>query len=290
MKPPAFEYFAAESVEEAVSLLAKHGDEAKVIAGGQSLVPMLNFRLLSPSVIVDINGIAGLDQIEDCNGGLKIGALTRHFSLETSQAVKKRFPVLSAAMLHVAHLAIRNRGTIGGSLSHADPAAELPTIAVLLDAKITVVRSGGERVIDAGDFFESALNSALEDDEIVTQIEFPALPARTGWGFHEFTRRSGDFGLAGVAATMTRSGKRAAHVRIALLGVDETPIRATEAESLLNDSEFGTDGVRAAVEAARELVEPIDDLHASADYRRHLVGILTERALTSAWRRASSVN
>lgn len=290
MKPPAFEYSAAESVEEAVSLLAKHGDEAKVIAGGQSLVPMLNFRLLSPSVIVDINGIAGLDQIEDCNGGLKIGALTRHFSLETSQAVKKRFPVLSAAMLHVAHLAIRNRGTIGGSLSHADPAAELPTIAVLLDAKITVVRSGGERVIDAGDFFESALNSALEDDEIVTQIEFPALPARTGWGFHEFTRRSGDFGLAGVAATMTRSGKRAAHVRIALLGVDETPIRATEAESLLNDSEFGTDGVRAAVEAARELVEPIDDLHASADYRRHLVGILTERALTSAWRRASSVN
>ncbi len=290
MKPPAFKYFAAESVEEAVSLLAKHGDEAKVIAGGQSLVPMLNFRLLSPSVIVDINGIAGLDQIEDCNGGLKIGALTRHFSLETSQAVKKRFPVLSAAMIHVAHLAIRNRGTIGGSLSHADPAAELPTIAVLLDAKITVVRSGGERVIDAGDFFESALNSALEDDEIVTQIEFPALPARTGWGFHEFTRRSGDFGLAGVAATMTRSGKRAAHVRIALLGVDETPIRATEAESLLNDSEFGTDGVRAAVEAARELVEPIDDLHASADYRRHLVGILTERALTSAWRRASSVN
>ncbi len=290
MKPPAFEYFAAESVEEAVSLLAKHGDEAKVIAGGQSLVPMLNFRLLSPSVIVDINAIPGLDQIEDCNGGLKIGALTRHFSLETLEVVKKRFPVISAAMIHVAHLAIRNRGTIGGSLSHADPAAELPTIAVLLDAKITVVRSGGERVIDAGDFFESALNSALEDDEIVTQIEFPALPARTGWGFHEFTRRSGDFGLAGVAATMTRSGKRAAHVRIALLGVDETPIRATEAESLLNDSEFGTDGVRAAVEAARELVEPIDDLHASADYRRHLVGILTERALTSAWRRASSVN
>ncbi len=290
MKPPAFKFFAAESVEEAVSLLAQHGDEAKVIAGGQSLVPMLNFRLLSPSVIVDINGIAGLDQIEDCNGGLKIGALTRHFSLETSEVVKKRFPVISAAMIHVAHLAIRNRGTIGGSLSHADPAAELPTIAVLLDAKITVVRSGGERVIDAGDFFESALNSALEDDEIVTQIEFPALPARTGWGFHEFTRRSGDFGLAGVAATMTRSGKRAAHVRIALLGVDETPIRATEAESLLNDSEFGTDGVRAAVEAARELVEPIDDLHASADYRRHLVGILTERALTSAWRRASSVN
>lgn len=290
MKPPAFKYFAAESVEEAVSILAQHGDEAKVIAGGQSLVPMLNFRLLSPSVIVDINAIPGLDQIEDYNGGLKIGALTRHFSLETSQAVSKRFPVLSAAMIHVAHLAIRNRGTIGGSLSHADPAAELPTIAVLLDAKITVARSGGERVIDARGFFESALNSALEDDEIVTQIEFPALPARTGWGFHEFTRRSGDFGLAGVAVTMTQSGKNATNVRIALLGVDETPIRATEAESLLNGNEYSMDGVRAAVEIVRDSIEPNNDLHASADYRRHLVGILTERALTSAWRRASSLN
>ena len=188
MKPPAFKFFAAESAEEAVSLLAKHGDEAKVIAGGQSLVPMLNFRLLSPSVIVDINAIPGLDQIEDCNGGLKIGALTRHFSLETSQAVRKRFPVLSAAMIHVAHLAIRNRGTIGGSLSHADPAAELPTIAVLLDARITFASSPCWASIETASSTLSA-PKYLKAGGFITKAS-AYRPLKTGWRFSRNAARA----------------------------------------------------------------------------------------------------
>ncbi len=226
MKPPAFEYFAPESLEEAVALLARHGDDAKLLAGGQSLVAMLNFRLLSPAVIVDINRIPELDHIEERASGLRIGALTRHHRLEMSQAVRVRFPVLNAAMAHVAHLAIRNRGTIGGSLAHGDPAAELPMIAVLLEARITVRGSGGEREIEAGRFFSGALATVLRDDEIITRIDLPALAPGTGWGFEEFARRAGDFGLAGAAATVTLSGTRAREVRIALLGVDATPVRA----------------------------------------------------------------
>ena len=267
-------------------MLAEHGDDAKVMAGGQSLIPMLNFRLLSPAVVIDINRIQGLDRIGEHDGGLTIGALTRHRALETSQAVNHRFPVLGAAMTHVAHLAIRNRGTIGGSLSHADPAAELPMMAVLLDAKITVARSGGSRAIDAADFFESALTTTLADDEIVTHIDLPAPPAGMGWGFCEFSRRAGDFGIVGVAALVARSDGKAGQVRIALLGVGETPLRARAAESILEGGAFDDDAIGAAVEAVRETVEPNDDLHASADYRRHLAGVLTERALSDAWRRA----
>ena len=286
MKPPPFKYVAAASLEEATSVLAENGDEAKVIAGGQSLVPMLNFRLLSPAVLVDINRIPGLDSLEDDDETLRIGALARHRVLETSPGVAERFPVLASAMTHVAHLAIRNRGTIGGSLCHADPAAELPTIIVLLDARITVARAGDTRVIEAADFFDAALTSSLEDDEIVTQIELPALPAGTGWGFHEFARRSGDFGLAGAAATVTRSGDTVDQVRIALLGVGETPFRASEAEALLAGRSIDPDAIGAAVDVVRESVEPNDDLHASADYRRHLAGVLVERALSDAWGRA----
>lgn len=288
MKPPAFEYVAADSLEEAVAVLASHGDEAKVLAGGQTLVPMLNFRLLRPSVIVDINRIPGLDRIEDGDAALSIGALARHRELETSPAVQARFPVLSAAMTHVAHLAIRNRGTIGGSLSHADPAAELPTISVLLDARITVASSRGERLVAARDFFTGALSTALQDDEIVTRIDLPCLPRGTGWGFEEFARRRGDFGLAGVAATVTITGGRAAEVRIALLGVGETPMRAGGAEAILAGSQCEAEALRAAVNAVRDAVEPSDDLHASAAYRRHLIGVLTARAVTAAWRRASA--
>lgn len=286
MKPPAFKYVAASSLEEATSMLAEHGDEAKVMAGGQSLVPMLNFRLLSPSIVIDINTIEGLDQISEHDSGLRIGALTRHRTLETSPAVGDRFPVLGAAMTHVAHLAIRNRGTIGGSLCHADPAAELPMMAVLLDAKITVARSGGSREIDAEDFFESALTTTLEDDEILTHIELPAPPAGTGWGFCEISRRSGDFGIAGVAAMVARPEGKADQVRIALLGLGDTPLRARAAETILDGSEFDDDAMGSAIEAVREAVEPNDDLHASADYRRHLAGVLTARALNDAWHRA----
>jgi CO/xanthine dehydrogenase FAD-binding subunit len=289
VKPPAFDYVAASSVEEAVALLAQHEGDAKVIAGGQSLVPMLNFRLLAPAVLVDLNRIPGLAGVDEHEGGLRIGALTRHHTLETSELVKARMPVLHAAMQFVAHLAIRNRGTIGGSLSHADPAAELPTMALLLDAEIEAQGPNGARTIAARDFFESALATTLEEDEIVTEIRLPALPERTGWAFEEFARRSGDFGIAGVGATiaLADSGK-VAQARIALLGVGQTPIRAGAAEKLLNGKDRDDHLIAAAAEAAREAAEPEDDLHGSADYRRHLVGVLVRRAVAAAWDRAEA--
>ena len=286
MKPPAFKYVAAGTVEEATAQLAEYGGDARPIAGGQSLVPMMNFRLVSPAVLVDIRGIAPPDAIEEADGHVRIGALTRHRALEISPLIRDRFPVLSAAMVHVAHLAIRNRGTIGGSLCHADPAAELPAMAVLLDARIHVARRNGERIVEAGAFFEGALWTALEDGEIVTQIDIPLLPPGTGWGFHEFARRHGDFGLAGAAVTATGSAGRATEVRIALLGVGETPVRAPAAEALLTGTGFEPDAVAAAIDAQRNAVDPDHDLHASADYRRHLAGVLAERALGDAWARA----
>jgi len=288
VKPPAFEYVAASSVEEAVALLAEHEGDAKVIAGGQSLVPMLNFRLLAPAVLVDVNRIPGLAGVEEREGGLRIGALARHHTLETSDLVKARFPVLHEAMKYVAHLAIRNRGTIGGSLSHADPAAELPTMALLLDAEIEAQGPNGERTIAAREFFESALATTLEEDEIVTEIRLPALPERTGWAFEEFARRSGDFGIAGVGVTLSLDGGKVAEARIALLGVGQTPLRADVAEGLLNRKERDDDLVAAAAEAVREAAEPEDDLHGSADYRRHLVGVLARRAIAAAWDRAEA--
>ncbi len=277
MKPPAFEYLAATSLEQAVAALAD--DEAKVLAGGQSLVPMLNFRLLAPSILVDITRIPGLDFVEgDGDGGLRIGALTRHYTLETSALVQTDFPVLSAAMNHVAHLAIRNRGTIGGSLCHGDPAAELPGLALLLNAQLKTT----QRTIAATDFFASALSTILAEDEILTEITLPALPPRTGWGFEEFARRSGDFALAAVGATVSLSGEEVSEARIVVIGAHDTPLRLSAAEALLTSRS----GIAAAAKAAQDQVSPSDDLHGSADYRRHLVGVLTRRALTAAWQRA----
>ena len=286
MKPAPFAYLAAAGVEEAVAALAEHGDEAKVLAGGQSLVPMLNFRLLGPALLVDLNRVPGLDLIAELDGGLRLGAMTRHRALETSPLVSGRFPVLAAAMTHVAHLAIRNRGTIGGSLAHADPAAELPMMALLLEAEIEVIGTGGTRTIAARDFFLGALSTALAADEIITAVVLPALPPATGWGFEEVARRSGDFALAAVAATLSLSEDGVAEARVAVTGAGEKPLRIASAEALLRDEGPGPETIAAAARAAREAVEPHGDLHASADFRRHLVGVLAERALKTATRRA----
>jgi CO/xanthine dehydrogenase FAD-binding subunit len=285
MKPPPFEYCVAESVEAAVAALAQAGD-AKVLAGGQSLVPMLNFRLLRPSVLVDINRIPGLSYIKDTGGVIRVGALTRHHQLETSPVVAEHLPVLRAAMTHVAHLAIRNRGTIGGSLTHADPAAELPMIAQLLDAAISVTSPQGPRTVAARDFFLGALSVALQADELVTEIVFSKLPPGTGWGFEEVSRRHGDFALAAVGAMLTVAEGKIAQARIAIAGADEKPVRASDAEALLKGRALEPKLLDAARDAARACVNPNSDLHASADYRRHLVGVLAEKALTSAWDRA----
>jgi len=285
MKPPPFDYIVAIDRDTALATLARAGGEAKILAGGQSLMPMLNFRLLRPSILVDINRIPDLGFIEETPDSIRIGALTRHFQLETSPIIAQHFPVFSYAVAHVGHLAIRNRGTIGGSLSHADPAAELPMMAVLLDARLRIVSATGSRTVAARDFFLDTMTVDLDGTELLTEIVLPKLPVRTGWGFEEIVRRHGDFAIAAVAATLTLSGSEIVQARIALTGVGPTTLRAAEAESLLVGREFDENLSRRAIEAVREAISPETDLHASAGYRRHLAGVLTGRALTAAWQR-----
>jgi CO/xanthine dehydrogenase FAD-binding subunit len=288
MKPAAFDYIAATTIDMAIAALAAAGGEAKILAGGQSLVPMLNFRLLRPLVLVDINGIADLAYIEETGSDIRVGALTRHYQLEASSLIARHFPVLSCAMTHVAHLAIRNRGTVGGSLSHADPAAELPMLALLLEAKLRIASASGTRTLAARDFFLDALTVDLGNAEILTEIALPKLPPRTGWGFEEVARRHGDFALAAVAATLTVSDGAIAEARIALTGVGPTPVRAADAEAQLTGRALEDGLTLRAIDAARAAIKPDTDLHASSDYRRHLAGVLTGRALAAAWRRANA--
>jgi CO/xanthine dehydrogenase FAD-binding subunit len=286
MKPAPFDYARPESVEEAVALLAEHGGEAKVLAGGQSLVPLLNFRMLRPGILVDINRLEELEHLSEAGDGLGIGALARHHALETSPLVHARFPVLAEAMTHVAHLAIRNRGTIGGSLAHADPAAELPMMAVLFDAEIHTRSANGARRHAARDFFAGPLTTALAEDELVTEIVLPALPPGAGWGFEEFALRAGDFAIAAAAATITVADGKVAEARLAVTGVDETPLRLGEIEAALGGEQLTPELIADAAHRVSASVRPSSDLHASAEYRRHLVGVLAERVLGTAWRRA----
>jgi CO/xanthine dehydrogenase FAD-binding subunit len=287
MKPPIFDYVAATSVDLAVAALAGAGGDGKIIAGGQSLVPMLNFRLLRPSLLVDVNRIGSLAHIEETANSIRVGALSRHFQLETSALIASHLPVLSCAMAHVAHLAIRNRGTIGGSLAHADPAAELPMLALLLDAEFHVASASGKRTVAARDFFLDALTVDLGSTDMLTEIVLPKLPRQTGWGFEEVARRHGDFALAAVAAALTVSGGVISAARIALCGVGPTALRAADAEALLVGHALEQDLTGRVIDAVRAAIKPEADLHASSDYRRHLAGVLTGRALAAAWRRAN---
>jgi len=286
MKPAPFDYIAATSVDMAAASLAEAGDDAKIIAGGQSLVPLLNFRLLRPSILVDINPIGTLAFITETATDIRIGALTRHHQLETSPVIARHLPVLSCAMAHVAHLAIRNRGTIGGSLAHGDPAAELPMMALLLDAELHIASVSGTRTLAAREFFLDALTVDLAAGEIVTEIVLPKLPPRTGWGFAEVARRHGDFALAAAAATLSIAADSITEVRIALTGIGRTALRVAAAEKLIVGQTLRADVSNQVVEAVRAAIEPDTDLHASSDYRRHLAGVLTSRALAAAWRRA----
>ena len=279
MKAPAFEYETAHSVEEAVGLLRTHGGDAKLLAGGQSLIPMLNFRLLAPAVLVDINGIAGLDGIAIHNNVLCVGALTRHRQLQSSAVATHRLPLLRSVMGHVAHVAIRNAGTVGGSLSHADPAAELPLLAQLLDARFNVTGPDGSREIAARDFFVAPLQTALDDDEMLTHVRFPLPPAGHRSSFTEVARRRGDFAMAAAGAVLTFHEGKVASARIALIGAADTAIRADDAERLLLGEALGPPAIASAIEAVRDSARPESDLHASAEYRRHLVGVLVQRCL-----------
>jgi CO/xanthine dehydrogenase FAD-binding subunit len=287
MKPPAFDYVVARTVDDAVEQLNKRGAGAKILAGGQSLTPMMNFRLVHPEALVDINRIKALDYITPQNGGLRIGALTRHRTIETSAAVREKLPVLAAAALEVGHLAIRNRGTFGGSLAHADPAAEFPVVALALEASITTKSARGGRTIKAKDFFVSYLQSAVEDGEVVTEVTLPGLPPNTGWGFEELCRRPGDFALTAVCALVTLDGNKVKEARIAMGGVGPTALRAPAAEALLKGQPLNQDTLKRAGEKAAEASDPSNDVHASADFRRHLVSVLTRRALQAAEKRAT---
>jgi carbon-monoxide dehydrogenase medium subunit len=287
MKPPVFDYVRAHTAEEAVEALVRAGGEGKILAGGQSLMPMLNFRLLRPSILIDINRIAGLDRIEAVAEGVRIGAIARHHAVETSALVKEHFPIVTCAMAHVAHLAIRNRGTIGGSLSHSDPAAELPMLCVLLDAKLKVRSPAGHRTIAAADFHVGALTSVLEEADLLEEITLPYLPAGTGWGFEEVARRLGDFAIVAMGATVTVDAGRVSQARIAVTGVGEAPQRIAAAEALLQGArEPDAQLLDAATQAVMSAIEPGSDLHGSADYRRHVAGALTRRVLPAAFQRA----
>jgi len=239
-----------------------------------------------PKILVDINRIPGLDKITPNNGGFRIGALTRHRAIETSTAIAEKLPLLIAAAGQVGHLAIRNRGTFGGSLAHADPAAEWPMVVLALDGTITTKSAKGGRTIKAKDFFVSYLQSAVEDGEIVTQVTLPGLPPKTGWGFEELCRRPGDFAIAAVCALVTLDGGKVKEARISMGGVGPTALRAPEAEALLKGQAIGDDILKRAGEKAAQASDPSNDVHASADFRRHLVGVLTRRAIQAAAQRA----
>lgn len=287
MKPAPFRYVAPRTLDEALAFLAEHAPEAKVLAGGQSLVPMMNFRIARPAWLVDLNRIPGLSGIEAVNGELVIGSMTRQADVETSTVVCELAPLLHEAVPFVGHWAVRNRGTVGGSLAHADPAAELPLVMLALDATVHVASEAGVRQIPVGGFFVSLFTTALAADEIITSVRLRPLGTTTGSAFLEFARRDGDFALAAVAVTLRlQQGVIAEPVRIALGGVADRPIRAPQAEAVLRGAAptatvFQNAGARAASEAA-----PPSDIHGSADYRRHLIAVLVPDALERAAARA----
>ena len=290
MKPAPFDYFDPRTVDEAVSLLQQHEGDAKLLAGGQSLMPLLNMRLARPAVLVDLNRVDGLDYIREEHGWIAIGALARQRAVERSALVQARQPLLHAATRFIAHPQIRNRGTVGGSIAHADPAAEYPAVALALDAELVATGPSGRRTIAAADFFVTYLTTALEPSEVLTEVRIPALPARTGWAFQEVSRRHGDFALTGVATTVTLDGGgKCTAARIALFGVGSKPLRAQAAEALLAGERPDEQAIAAAAQQAGDgLDAPLSDIHASAEYRRDVARVLTRRALTEAVARASA--
>jgi len=285
VKPPPFEYVAPRTLDEAVHELAESDGEAKILAGGQSLIPLLNFRLARPARLVDLNRIPSLTYVTARDGGLAIGAMTRDATVERDPRVATAIPLLDEAIRWVGHPAIRSRGTVGGNLAHADPAAELPAVAVCLDATLTIVGPRGTRTVQAEDFFLGYLTTVLEPDEILTEAWYPGFTHQTGQSWLEFARRHGDFALAGVAVVLTVDHELVESARIVLTGVGGKPFRAREAETLLVGGTI-EERAPAAADAVRSAIDPDADIHASKEYRTHLAGVLTERAIHVAYERA----
>ena len=282
MKLPPVEYEAPTTVAEAVDLLAEHTDEASVLAGGQSLIPLLALRLAHPAVLIDINGIAELSGVSAANGTVTIGAMTREYVAEESRTVADAVPLLAAALPLIGHEAIRNRGTIGGSLAHADPAAELPAVARALDAEFVVRGQSGERIIPAAGWFEGYLTTSRGPDELLVEVRFPAAGPGTGISFQEVARRHGDFAIVGLATSLTLSGGVINDARLAFAGLSDVPVRAAAAEDLLAGERPSAELFDEAARRATEDIDPPADLHGSSDYRKTVAAALVRRGLRAA--------
>ena len=282
MKLPPFDYEAPRTVSEAVELLGKYGDEASVLAGGQSLIPLLALRLARPAVLIDINGIAELSGVSATNGWVAMGAMTREYVAEESERIAEAVPLLAAALPLIGHEAIRSRGTIGGSLAHADPAAELPAVARALDAEIVVSGQSGERVIPAAEWFEGYLTTSRRPDELLVEVRFPAAERGTGVSFQEVARRHGDFAMVGLAASLTLADGAISDARLAFAGLSDVPVRAAAAEDLLVGERPSTELFDEAARRAIADVDPPADLHGSSDYRKAVAAALVRRGLRAA--------
>ncbi len=291
MKPPPFEYHDPSSLDEALGLLAEHGDDAKVLAGGQSLVPMLNFRLMRPARLIDINRIGGLGYVRREGEQVRIGALARHRTIERSPLIARAVPLMAEAIAYVAHAQVRARGTIVGSAVHADPSAEVPVVLAALDAQMVIRRGERTRVVPWDEFFVGLMETAIEPDELVTELRLPVHRPGRGSAFVEFARRHGDFALGGVAATVeVDADDRCRSAAIALLGAGPVPLRAREAEQVLVGRSWDDDAVAEAARLARAASAPMGDMHAGVEYRQHLLETLTRRALHAARVRAAAAD
>lgn len=291
MKPAPFEYHRPDSVDEVLALLAEHGYDAKLLAGGQSLVPAMNFRLATPAVLIDLNRLPGLDGVSASDGALRIGAMVRQAAAEHDATVAARAPLLAETLPYVAHAQIRNRGTIGGSIAHADPAAEVPAVMLALDARFHLRGPNGARILHVGDFFNGLFGTALEAaEEMLAEVEIPSMAPRTGWAFDEVSRRHGDYALAGVAAVVeVDEDGRCTAARIATLSLADRPVLAAEAAAALVGQVATEDVIRAAAEAAAQRdIDPPGDIHASPAYRRQLADVLVRRVLPRAFARAAA--
>ncbi len=278
----SFEYFAPTSVDEALALLSEHGDDAKILAGGHSLIPAMKLRLAEPAVLIDIQRVEGLKGVSESDSTLVIGALTTHHELESSNLVNQKVPILAQTASEIGDVQVRNKGTIGGSLSHADPAADWPATILALDADLKIVGSGGERVVKATDFFEELYTTALEADEILTEIHV-AVPAENTTGTYlKLHQVASGFALTGVAIVLTKSGDICENIAVGITGVSAVPYRASEVESALAGRALTADNIAAAAEKAADGVDILEDIHASEAYRSNLAKVYTRRAIEGA--------
>jgi CO/xanthine dehydrogenase FAD-binding subunit len=288
VKPPPFAYHDPRRVDDTLDLLARHGEDAKLLAGGQSLVPLLNFRLAQPEHLIDLGRIESLAYVRREGGVLRVGTMTRQATLESSPLVAANWPLLTEALGLVAHAQIRNRGTVGGSVAHADPAAELPVAFAALDAKLHVLSARGRRAIAWPDFFITHLTTALEPDEMLIEIEVPPVPPGTGWAFTEFSRRHGDFALGGAAALLTVQDRICRRARIVLLAAGDRPLRAEDAERSLEGQELGGEVAAQAAQVAVADISPTGDMHGGPEYRKVLIEAMVRRAIEKATERAGA--